>query len=148
MEYEKRKQEIVKYASKISIPIVDMDTATGDTASDATWKESHQKWKKQVEHLAQEPERGERCLECFKSRLEETAEYAAENRFDCFTTTLASSRWKDLDQINQAGNYSASLHPQTKFWEKSWRKGGLYERRNELAKQFYNQRYCGCELSK
>ena len=32
-------------------------------------------------------------------------------------------------------------------WDRNWRKGGLYERRNILARQFYNQQYCGCEFS-
>ena len=35
----------------------------------------------------------------------------------------------------------------TRFWDRNWRKGGLYERRNILARQFYNQQYCGCEFS-
>jgi predicted adenine nucleotide alpha hydrolase (AANH) superfamily ATPase len=36
------------------------------------------------------------------------------------------------------------------FWDQNWRKGGLYERRNQLLKEFdfYNQQYCGCEFSK
>ena len=35
------------------------------------------------------------------------------------------------------------------FWAQNWRKGGLYERRNQLLKEFdfYNQQYCGCEFS-
>ena len=39
--------------------------------------------------------------------------------------------------------------PTTVFWAQNWRKGGLYERRNALLKEykFYNQQYCGCEFS-
>jgi predicted adenine nucleotide alpha hydrolase (AANH) superfamily ATPase len=81
-------------------------------------------------------------------RLLKAAQYASEHGFDCFTTTLASSRWKDLNQIIAAGNWAASQYPGgATFWDRNWRKGGLYERRNELAKQFYNQQYCGCEYS-
>lgn len=54
--------------------------------------------------LEDEPERGGRCLKCFTLRLTETARYASEHGFSVFTTTLASSRWKSLDQINEAGN--------------------------------------------
>jgi len=58
-----------------------------------------------------------------------------------------SSRWKDINQIMEAGKWAASQVPGVEFWDKNWRKGGLYERRNILAKQFYNQQYCGCEFS-
>ena len=62
---------------------------------------------------------------------------------------LASSRWKSLDQINEAGRRAAALCPGTIFWEQNWRKGGLQERRNQLLRDygFYNQQYCGCEYS-
>jgi hypothetical protein len=38
---------------------------------------------------------------------------------------------------------------EVKYWAQNWRKGGLYERRNQLLKEynFYNQQYCGCEFS-
>ena len=99
--------------------------------------------------LEAEPERGKRCLRCFSLRLTETARYAATHGFTLFTTTLASSRWKSLDQINEAGRMAAARYPGTTFWEQNWRKGGLQERRNQLLKTyaFYNQRYCGCEFS-
>ena len=94
--------------------------------------------------LEDEPERGGRCLKCFTLRLTETARYASEHGFSVFTTTLASSRWKSLDQINEAGKRAAALYPGTIFWEQNWRKGGLQDRRNQL----YNQLYCGCEFSR
>ena len=139
-EYLKRKSEIVGYANSLGVPIVDMD--------EQGWSEQHSGWLSVAEPLAAEPERGNRCLECFKYRLAATAKYGAENGFDMFTTTLASSRWKSFEQINLAGRYAQELvDSKIEFWEKNWRKGGLYERRNLLAKQFYNQQYCGCEFS-
>jgi predicted adenine nucleotide alpha hydrolase (AANH) superfamily ATPase len=96
-----------------------------------------------------EPERGARCLQCFKLRLTTTALYAAENGFNDFATTLTSSRWKNFEQIKEAGLFAASLFPGLTFRAQNWRKGGLSERRNELVKKygFYNQSYCGCEFS-
>ena len=90
-----------------------------------------------------------RHLKCFTLRLTETARYASEHGFSVFTTTLASSRWKSLEQINEAGRRAAALYPGTLFWEQNWRKGGLQDRRNQLLKEydFYNQQYCGCEFS-
>ena len=99
--------------------------------------------------MEQEPERGGRCLRCFKLRLLETARYAHEHGFSVITTTLASSRWKSLEQINEAGQYATASYPDVTYWEQNWRKGGLQERRNQLLKEydFYNQQYCGCEFS-
>ena len=99
--------------------------------------------------MEQEPERGGRCLRCFKSRLLETARYAHEHGFSVITTTLASSRWKSLEQINEAGRYAMTHYPDVTYWEQNWRKGGLSERRIAIIKEynFYNQQYCGCEFS-
>ena len=102
----------------------------------------------------QELERGARCLQCFKMRLLRAARKASELGFGVFTTTLASSRWKSLTQINEAGHWAAALVSEetgkiVRFDDRNWRKGGLQQRRNELLKEngFYNQLYCRCEFS-
>mgnify|MGYP000644718369 CR=1 FL=1 len=89
-----------------------------------------------MQGLEHEPERGSRCLKCFTLRLTETARYASEHGFSVFTTTLASSRWKSLEQINEAGRRAAALYPDTLFWEQNWRKGGLSERRIAIIKEY------------
>ena len=136
-EYEKRKNEIARYLQHLNIQQIDADY-------------NHEQWLEEIKGQEEEPERGARCLTCFLDRLKVTASYAQKLGFKIFTTTLASSRWKDLDQIFEAGRQAASLYPDTIFWNQNWRKGGLSERRNELIKelQFYNQSYCGCEFSK
>lgn len=106
-------------------------------------------------------ERGERCLNCFKFRLLRAAKYAAKHGFGCLATSLASSRWKSLEQVEEAGNWAcekvkdelsskspASPEPPL-FWSQNWRKGGLQARRNEVIREqnFYNQTFCGCEFS-
>ena len=136
-EYLIRKNEITRYAEKLGIEIIDDDY-------------DHEAWLCHVKGLEQEPERGGRCLQCFKLRLLRTAQKAVELGLPEFTTTLASSRWKSLDQINAAGLWaSEQVGGAVKFNEKNWRKGGLQQRRNELLKEngFYNQLYCGCEFS-
>lgn len=135
-EYEIRKREAIRFVTSQGLDFVDADY-------------DHIRWLCDVAGLENEPERGRRCLRCFTLRLEATAAYAAGHGFRLFTTTLASSRWKSLDQINEAGKIAASHHPGTVFWEQNWRKGGLQERRNQLLKEygFYNQLYCGCEFS-
>ncbi|NDV47415.1 diacylglucosamine hydrolase [Paludibacter sp. 221] len=135
-EYEIRKNECTKYVNKLNIKIIDADY-------------NHKDWRKSISGLENEPERGKRCLQCFKLRLYETARYASELEIKLFATTLASSRWKDLKQISEAGMWAASQFQNTEFWDKNWRKEGLSERRKELLLQngFYNQNYCGCEFS-
>jgi len=135
-EYEIRKAECTRYAQSLGLTIVDGDY-------------NHTEWLSEIQGMENEPERGGRCLKCFKLRLCVSARYAQENGYKVFTTTLASSRWKSLEQINEAGQYAASCYPETIFWEQNWRKGGLSERRRQLLEeyQFYNQQYCGCEFS-
>lgn len=144
-EYLRRKNEIVRYAHETGVAIVDLD---GGNAG-GPWEQQHAQWLDCTVGLEGEPERGRRCLACFKHRLCVAADYAASHGFPLFTTTLASSRWKDIRQINEAGLYAQEQCGRglTRFWDRNWRKGGLYERRNILARQFYNQQYCGCEFS-
>ena len=146
-EYEIRKEECTRYARSLGLEIVDADY-------------DHDNWLATMKGLETEPERGGRCLKCFKMRLFRTAEYARQRGIKVITTTLASSRWKSLDQINEAGQWACdavrlgvenevppvnSVH----WWNQNWRKGGLQERRLEIIRQydFYNQQYCGCEFS-
>lgn len=134
-EYEIRKNECTRYAQSLGLEIIDADY-------------DHGSWLEAVKGLENEPERGGRCLKCFKLRLLRTAEHARERGIKVITTTLASSRWKSLDQINEAGRW-ASQQTEVVWWDQNWRKGGLQERRLQIIKEydFYNQLYCGCEFS-
>ena len=109
----------------------------------------HTEWLKKVEGLEGEPERGCRCLQCFKIRLAAAAQEAKRLGIKYFTTTLASSRWKSIEQITAAGMAAQEAVEGTVFWAQNWRKDGLSDRRNQLLKEygFYNQQYCGCEFS-
>ena len=144
-EYEIRKQESKRHAESLGLEWIDGDY-------------DHDAWLEGVCGLEGEPERGRRCEQCFILRLTATARKAMELDIPYFATTLASSRWKSLDQINRAGLMAeqvanvqrSTFNVQCKFWPQNWRKGGLQERRNQLLKEynFYNQQYCGCEFSK
>lgn len=135
-EYLKRKNECTRYAEKLGLEIIDADY-------------DHDSWRNCVAGLEKEPERGARCARCFYMRLRQSALYAASHGLRVVTTTLASSRWKSLEQINEAGTAACADLPDVVFWNQNWRKGGLSERRVEIIRemQFYNQRYCGCEFS-
>ena len=136
-EYEIRKNELVRYAKVQGLEVIDGDY-------------NHLNWLNYIIGLEHEPERGKRCLLCFKMRMLATAQLASQRGIETFATSLASSRWKDLRQITQAGQWAAAQYDNVKFWEKNWRKDGLSERRRELINKysFYNQKYCGCEFHK
>lgn len=140
-EYLIRKNEITRYAHEKGITIIDDDY-------------NHSAWLDYIKGFEEEPERGKRCLMCFKYRMLRSAQKCRELGLTSFTTTLASSRWKRLDQINEAGAWAAAQvnaegGATVSFDDHNWRKGGLQERRNQLLREigFYNQQYCGCEFS-
>ena len=147
-EYELRLGELRRYCKALGVELVEDEY-------------DHQAWLRFVldesegltkEELAAAPERGPRCLRCFKFRLMRAARYAAQNHIPVLTTTLASSRWKSLEQVDEAGGWAClkliSVGPI--WWPQNWRKGGLQPRRSEIIKEqnFYNQDFCGCEFSK
>lgn len=135
-EYDIRKNESKRHAESLGLRWIDGDY-------------DHEAWLGGVCGLEGEPERGLRCEQCFTLRLTRAAQEAKVLGLTYFTTTLASSRWKSLGQIERAGRLAEQAVEGTLFWAQNWRKGGLYERRNQLLKEFafYNQRYCGCEFS-
>jgi len=156
-EYEIRKNESKRHAEGLGLTWIDGDynheqwleglmsqrdgsfvTSAGDVTKEPSLCD-----------IQQAPERGIRCERCFVYRLTVAARKAKELGLQYFTTTLASSRWKSLEQINRAGHLAEQAVEDTTFWDQNWRKGGLQERRNQLLKEFnfYNQQYCGCEFS-
>jgi len=150
-EYEKRRAEILRYAALFGIKVIDDDY-------------DHSEWLAQVARGREDaPERGPRCLECFAFRLARAARYASEHGFGTLTTSLASSRWKSLEQVDEAGRRACSQtagracadavdaegQHAVQWWGRNWRKGGLQPRRSEIIREqiFYNQTFCGCEYS-
>lgn len=135
-EYNIRKEESKRFAASLDIQWIDDDY-------------DHEAWRAGVCGLESEPERGRRCEQCFTLRLLATARKARELGIHYFATTLASSRWKSLEQIERAGRTAEQQVGGVTFWAQNWRKGGLQERRNQLLREygFYNQQYCGCEFS-
>jgi predicted adenine nucleotide alpha hydrolase (AANH) superfamily ATPase len=82
-------------------------------------------------------------------RFECTALHAHEKGFKIITSCLGISRWKDMNQINGAGERAAARWPGMSYWKHNWRKGGGAERMIEISKreEFYAQQYCGCIYS-
>ena len=165
-EYEHRRSELVRYAGLYSLEVADDGYDHGDwldSVSSALLRKTG------CGDPAAFPERGARCLECFRYRLGRAARYALDHGYTVLTTTLASSRWKDLGQVDEAGRsaveeaLAASRARETGpgrtegqdkdarllWWGQNWRRGGLQERRSCIIRErgIYNQDYCGCEFS-
>lgn len=137
-EYEKRKESVIKLAEIYNLNFIEENY-------DA------ENWQEKIKGKENEPERGERCYDCFEMRLEKTAEFAIKNNFEIFTSSLFVSPFKDENQVNLAGkNISEKFG--IKFLEmkdvienklENWKKT------RELSKKygFYFQKYCGCFFS-
>jgi len=121
---------------------------------------------KENPQIATEPEKGERCRKCYELRLKCTYNYAKNNGFDYFCTTLSISPFKDAEAINKIGMELAGITewrslkgnsielPETKKGAPVWllsdfKKNGGFRRSLELTEEYnlYRQEYCGCVYS-
>lgn len=95
------------------------------------------------------PERGERCLRCYRLRLEETAKLAKDTCADYFATTLTLSPLKDAAALNSIGEELSEKYD-TPYLATDFKKRGGYLRSIELSKKYdlYRQNFCGCVYSK
>jgi len=102
-----------------------------------------------VRGLEQEPEGAGRCERCFRMRLTKTAEYASDNGFDYFTTTLTISPLKNAHLLNALGE-EIGKKTGIAFLPSDFKKKEGYKRSIELSKEYdlYRQNYCGCIFSK
>ena len=98
--------------------------------------------------LEDEPERGQRCTACYRLRMRRAAQYAAENGFDWFTTTLSISPHKDAVRINQIGQELA-VEFGVPHLPSDFKKKNGYLRSLQLSAEYglYRQDYCGCVFS-
>ncbi len=102
-----------------------------------------------VKGLENVPEGGERCFACYRLRLERAAEYAAQQGFDYFCSTLSISPLKNAAKLNEIGEELSELYP-VKHLPSDFKKRNGYKRSIELSHEhdLYRQNYCGCVFSK
>lgn len=99
--------------------------------------------------LEQEPEGGERCTACYRLRLTQTAQIAAKDGYDYFTTTLSISPLKDAVRLNTIGGELAEEYG-VPYLYSDFKKREGYKRSIQLSAEYslYRQDYCGCAFSK
>lgn len=99
--------------------------------------------------LENEPERGARCLKCYRMRIEESAIAAKNGGFDYFTTTLSISPQKDAAALNAIGKAVSDIYGVDYLYSDFKKKNG-YKRSIELSAKYslYRQNFCGCIYSR
>lgn len=135
-EFEFRRLELAKIAEKSAWPIV--------------WPAHDMpEWFAAVRGLEREPERGGRCLVCFRFRLEKTFRHASEHGFAWVASTLSISPHKVTAQINGQGTALAQKYG-IAFLAENFKKnnGFLAACRQAEALGVKHQDYCGCVYSK
>ena len=135
-EYSLREGEQKRYCDSVNIPFISLGYES-------------EKFYQAVKGLENEKEGGSRCEKCFYLRLKKTAEYAKENGYDFFSTTLTVSPLKNAEKINAVGT-QIEKEVGISFLPSDFKKDNGYKRSVELSKenQLYRQNYCGCKFSK
>ena len=137
-EYERRLNEEKKYLSLVhpNIKIVDAEY-------------DNEKFEELAKGLEDLKEGGERCHKCYRLRLQKTGEYAKQNGYDYFTTTLTVSPYKHSATLNEIGE-EVSKQVGVKYLFSDFKKENGYQHSIELSKKYnlYRQDYCGCKFSK
>lgn len=139
-EYIKRYHELSRFINSV------YTDKTVDTFLEEHDSQKFLDMAKGMEHL---PEKGARCYECYKLRLDRSARYAKENGFDIFTTTLSISPHKNAAWLNEIGEEMSDKYGITYLYSDFKKKNG-YKRSIELSEQYglYRQNFCGCEYSR
>ncbi len=87
-----------------------------------------------------------RCSACFLFRLQKTAQFAKENGFDSFSTTLLVSPYQDQEVIKKIGE-EISRQLNIAFYFENFRPGFAQAHKEAKQKKIYCQKYCGCLYS-
>ncbi len=134
-EYQKRKNDLVWYANEFNYGLIED-------------KYDAKEWFDNVKGFENEPEKGMRCNVCFEMRLKKAAEYAANNNYDIFTTTLTVSPHKNSKEINRIGKEIEKEYG-IKFYKADFKKKDGFKKTMQMSKEFgfYRQNFCGCLFS-
>ncbi len=89
---------------------------------------------------------GDRCIECFRMRLSQTAATAKEKGFDAFTTTLLISPHQKHNLLKEVSE-AVAQEQKIRFLYADLRSGFTESRRLSKEMGLYRQQYCGCIYS-
>jgi len=104
--------------------------------------------KKFISNQLMHDEKGkkERCLFCYQDRIKKTVDYALNNGYKTFTTSLLTSPYQYHDEIREICESYAN-NSGLDFVYEDFRSD--YKKSIELCKEYeiYRQKYCGCVFS-
>ena len=130
-EHERRRETLAQYARDIELPVI--------------WEPGYEILEFMRAINGRERFR-ERCAVCYRLRLERTAQVAAREGFDAFTTTLLISPYQDQSAIRAIGQEMADTYG-LEFYYENFRRGWAEHGRMTREHGLYSQRYCGCVYS-
>jgi predicted adenine nucleotide alpha hydrolase (AANH) superfamily ATPase len=135
-EYDLRLEEARTVARTAGIPLLEDDYDPDG-------------WTRLTLKFKDEPEKGRRCDVCYAVRLRRTAERAARDGFDAFTTVMSLSPWKKAAVLNRIGRRFAA-RTGVAFLEADFKKKDGFKKSVDLSRAhgLYRQDYCGCLYSR
>ena len=87
-----------------------------------------------------------RCVKCYTMRLYRTAQFAAENSYDAFTSSLFISPYQQHDLMRLVAEQAAEQYG-VQFLYRDFRPYFKEGQERARALGFYMQKYCGCVFS-
>lgn len=144
-EYERRLEELKKFLKEFPFSLENSVKLVVENYNVEDYFEATNV--RNETELQNEAEKGERCRRCYEFRMKKSFEYACQNNFDYFTTTLSISPHKDSEKINAIGKALIGI---TKFLPSDFKKKGGFLRSTQLSEEYglWRQDYCGCVYSK
>lgn len=127
-EFIKRRENVRRFSETKNISVTYMDEFQQEA------------WEKMGE------DNNKRCNMCYTLRLDQAAQFAKENGFDAFTTTLLVSPYQNHELITELGK-KAALKYGTEFFYRDFRPGFRQGQQGAKDLGLYRQKYCGCIIS-
>ena len=105
---------------------------------------NHEEFTSKIIGLENEKEGGKRCTKCIELRLQFTAQYAKENGYDIWASTLSVSPHKNHNIINAIGE--SLTRDNCEYLPSNFKKNDGFLKSIQLSKKYdiYRQNYCGC----
>ncbi len=128
-EFRLRKNTLTEYAASVGVKVL---------------YEHEYGLKKFIEGVY--PDFDNRCDFCYKERLFKTAEFAAQNGFDAFTSTLFISPYQNHELMKEIAVAAANEYG-VEFLYRDFRPYFKEGQQKAREKGLYMQKYCGCIFS-
>lgn len=128
-EYKQRREALKEYAEKTGLELV---------------LEDYYNLREFVINVT--PEFDSRCVYCYETRAEKAAEYAADNGFEAYTTTLLISPYQNHELLKEVFEKTGEKYG-VRFLYRDFRPYFREGQQRAREMGIYMQKYCGCVFS-